>query len=704
MKQYLLVSFSILCCNLILFAQEAQPYCASHIEMLKEIEKNPDLIYVQEHLEREAASHFEFQQEQTEKSGVVRIIPVVFHVIHQYGKENISREQCQNQLDVLNEDFRKLNADQSTIPSVFASKHDDVEIEFRLATKDPNGKCTDGVVKVAHPWTSGVNPRNNVKSLSYWPNNKYLNIWVVATIHNENGTPGFITGYAQFPGMGSNATDGIVLRADYVGRIEFGSTSGYKGRTATHEVGHWLNLRHIWGDATCGSDYVSDTPTHEDSNSGCPSFPHDANACSGTGSNGEMFMNYMDYTVGSCRRMFTAGQASRMNSALTSYRNTLYTSSNLSATGADGSSCTPVPKADFIANRTVTCVGELIEFKDLSWNGKPTSWSWSFQGGTPATSTDSLPKISYNTPGTYNVTLTSGTTSGNSTPETKTAYITILTKTPAHIASGYSESFEGSAVPNSDWEVKNDGSSGWAQTSSTAYSGSKALKINNSSGMSSGEVSSLVSTGYDLTAIPGTPTLKFKCAYAQKTSSSNDFLKVYYSINCGESWVVRKVLTGAGLASAAEQSTSFTPSSSGDWKEHSVVISPAASYDNVLFKFEFTSGDDQGNNIYIDDINVWGPFGPAGMEELMSLHVNLLLQPNPTKNKAEVSFELAENRSSKLAVYDILGKEQQLITEGNLSKGKHRYVINEKEELPAGIYFVSLWVEGKLFTKKLFIQ
>jgi hypothetical protein len=222
-------------------------------------------------------------------------IPVVVNVLYRTASENISDAQIQSQIDVLNEDFNKTNADAANIPSIFAGVATDVDIQFVLGqvirkysnkrswrTNDDMKKSTKG----------GINPTDPSQN---------LNMWVVNNM-------GDILGYAQFPG-GSAATDGVVMAHNFFGRTGVVSAPYHLGRTATHEVGHWMNLRHIWGDATCGSDQVSDTPTHNTANYGCPAAGHKS-TCSGTPV--EMTMNYMDYTDDACMYMFTAGQKSRM--------------------------------------------------------------------------------------------------------------------------------------------------------------------------------------------------------------------------------------------------------------------------------------------------------------------------------------------------------------------------------------------------------
>jgi hypothetical protein len=235
-------------------------------------------------------------------------IPVVVHVVYNTTQENISDAQIQSQITVLNQDFRKLNADVANTPAAFAGLAGDSQIEFCLASVDPNGNATNGVLRVPTTATSfGTN--NTVKSSTSggsnaWNASRYLNMWVC-------DISGSILGYAQFPG-GSASTDGVVIDYQYFGTIGTATAPFNKGRTATHEVGHWLNLFHIWGDdgtGCTGSDQVTDTPNAAGSNVGCPAFPRVT--CS-NGPNGDMFMNYMDYTDDACMYMFSNGQVSRM--------------------------------------------------------------------------------------------------------------------------------------------------------------------------------------------------------------------------------------------------------------------------------------------------------------------------------------------------------------------------------------------------------
>lgn len=221
-------------------------------------------------------------------------IPVVVNVLYSNTNENISAAQIQSQIDVMNKDFSATNPDFSSVPSAFAGVKSNLEIQFTLSAvvRKSSTKTSWGTRDaMKSSKRGGIDPTSPTTT---------LNLWVC-------NIGGGILGYAQFPG-GSSATDGVVIGPQYFGNTGYVSAPYDKGRTATHEVGHWLNLRHIWGDANCGDDMVTDTPTQQTSNFGCPAFPHVT--CS-NGPNGDMFMNYMDYTDDLCMFMFSAGQKTR---------------------------------------------------------------------------------------------------------------------------------------------------------------------------------------------------------------------------------------------------------------------------------------------------------------------------------------------------------------------------------------------------------
>ena len=268
--------------------------CAAMDVLEENMKEDPSLKDRMEEIEKHTKDYEKKQKNGRVGATGTLIIPIVVNVLYSNANENISATQIQSQIDVLNRDFSGTNPDKSLIPSAFASAFSNMEVQFTLSsvvrkastktswgTRDAMKKSKQGGIDPTSPTTT-------------------LNLWVC-------NIGGGILGYAQFPG-GSSATDGVVIGPQYFGNTGFVAAPYDKGRTATHEVGHWLNLRHIWGDASCGNDFVTDTPTQQTSNFGCPAFPHVT--CS-NGPNGDMFMNYMDYTDDLCMYMFSGGQKTR---------------------------------------------------------------------------------------------------------------------------------------------------------------------------------------------------------------------------------------------------------------------------------------------------------------------------------------------------------------------------------------------------------
>ena len=251
-----------------------------------------------------------------------RTIPTVVHVVYRTERENISNAQIDSQIRILNEDYRKTNADRTKVPDVFKPLHSDCRLQFRLADKDVFGNAGSGITRTrtslpSFSFDDGVKS-SRTGGADPWPARRYLNIWVC-------NLGGGLLGYAQFPG-GPWATDGVVILHTAFGDTGTARPPFNKGRTTTHEVGHWLNLFHIWGDdgTGCrGTDHVPDTPNQASENYGEPTFPH---VSCNNGPDGDLFMDYMDYVDDRAMFMFTAGQATRMNGALNGWRKKLFES------------------------------------------------------------------------------------------------------------------------------------------------------------------------------------------------------------------------------------------------------------------------------------------------------------------------------------------------------------------------------------------
>lgn len=690
MKKFILAGALMVAGFLNVKAQEHR-FCGAD-EMIR-IARELDPGYVLRLAElQEFTEQYQLQHQGQRTAGSVQyVIPVVFHVIHNYGYENISKAQILDAVDIMNKSFQKWYSDSVLVASAFRPIIADCQIEFRLAQLDPNGNCTDGITRTVSSFTYSAS--DNVKGLIAWPSNKYFNIWVV-----ENIASG-AAGYAYYPGIAASI-DGVVMRHDYTGSIGTSSGSNYAARSLVHEAGHWLNLPHTWGSSNtpglstnCSDDdFVQDTPN----TIGVDNFTCDTTQV--TCGSLDNVQNYMDYA--SCHYMFTEGQKLRMHAALNSsagQRNNLHTQSNLNATGTNDGYWAPpcVPVADFNPTVRYICTGASLTFSDLSWKADVTSWQWDFPGGTPSTSTDQNPVIQYNTPGIYDVTLTASTSSGSNTL-TRNA-IVVVSESVASTVVPYLENFENTGpIPSgSNWIVENPTGNAWNLSNAAALSGSNAMRLINHSGNPSGTTDVFITPAYNLTNIINA-NMTFQLAFAARSSSSTDQLKVFATNNCGQQWNLRYTKSGLSLSTAGIISASFTPNAS-QWRQESVNISGVA-YNNrpsVRFKFEYLQGN--GNNIYIDDINVTGT-STVGIQDVEFL-ATVSVFPNPSTAGSEISFSLAERTRTEIVITDVSGRLVEVVENNTISSGAHRYAFGS--QLQAGVYFVKFRLNGSEMTEKV---
>ncbi|AKD05555.1 hypothetical protein PKOR_06025 [Pontibacter korlensis] len=326
-------------------------------------------------------------------------IPVVFHVLYNNSTENISDEQILSQLEVLNADFRRRNADAANTPAHFTPYAADTRIEFCLASIDPNGDPTSGITRTRtyrsdFDYIYDYIKKSDNGGKDAWDTNRYLNIWI-GDIKDD------VLGYATMPGATLPHLDGVVLHYTAVGAApanRFGSAYNL-GRTATHEIGHWLGLSHIWGgdDASCfDSDGISDTPNQEYYTTDCTGG---IEISCDNGPYGNMYQNYMDYSTDACMNLFTHGQAAYMNAVLNTSRSSLLES--LACTASIRSEFSMAQESD-----TMIVAGKSIQFAAAPEGVRATEWHWEFGGGVPATSSQQNPVVTYPQPGKYAVKLT----------------------------------------------------------------------------------------------------------------------------------------------------------------------------------------------------------------------------------------------------------------------------------------------------------
>jgi hypothetical protein len=391
-------------------AQHDHRNCGSMDYLEAQKVADPGLEARMDQIERDIQAWIANNPEQ--RNQAVITIPVVFHIVWRTSAENIPDSKILAQLDQLNKDFARLNSDAGNTPSAFAGVAANTNIQFCLAQRDPGGNSTTGIIRRQTTVTS-FSSNNNIKFTANggsdaWPRDSYMNFW---SGNLSNG----LLGYAQFPG-GTASTDGVVCLYSSIGSISNpGTASPYNlGRTATHEVGHWLNLRHIWGDANCGSDFVTDTPTQSNSTSGCPSYPTAAGCTGSANPPGRMFMNYMDYTTDACMNLFTQGQSDRMNASISTSRASLL--SSLGCVPPSGGTTCGTPSA--LAASSVTTSSATLSWGAVSGASsynvqfKPTS-STTWTTGTTTTTSAQATGLTANTQYEFQVQAVCGSATGN---------------------------------------------------------------------------------------------------------------------------------------------------------------------------------------------------------------------------------------------------------------------------------------------------
>ncbi len=640
-------------------------------------------------LEREKLEQETMEFAQRKSSAATYTIPVVFHILHLYGTENISDAQIFDAMEVINRDFNKQNADTANTIAAFAGIAANVGIEFKLAKLDPQGNCTNGIDRIYSAYT---NVGDEDAKLNQWPRNKYLNIWVVKDISSG------AAGYSQYPSNFGAASDGIMILHTYVGSIGTGSPS--RSRALTHEIGHWLNLAHPWGNSNtpgvasnCNiDDGVTDTPN----TIGWTSCNLNGTSCGSL----DNVQNFMEYSY--CSTMFTNGQKTRMVAALnssTASRNNLSTAANLTATGVN-SNTVCAPDADFYTLTPAVCVNSSVNFVDNSSLGAATSWNWTFPGGSPATSTDQSPVVTYATPGTYSVSLTVSNANGSNSV-TKNSYVTVESNTADITTPTFFEGFENLTLGAANgWSTTNlGGGSAWATTTSAAYTGAKSVRLNNISN-TPGFIDELITPSIDLTQFTS-PRLYYKVAYANLTATDNitNSFQILSSVDCGKTWGVRRTYTETALETVSPQNSTFTPTSQSQWREDNINLSSFAIYSNIIFKFKFVAGE--GNNLYLDDINL---NNTTSLTEMESLENNFRVYPNPSDQDAVVYFSTESNATIVVKVFDLLGKEVYNNNMGTLAAGNHNLILNKETLSGSGLFFVRLSVNDTQLTRKFILK
>jgi PKD repeat protein len=670
-----------------LVAQEPKHHCGTTEALEWWYKTNPQALQlVQKQLDAaETIDKLAFQNRYARSVNASYTVPVVFHIVHLGGNENISDAQVQDAMRILNEDFAKKNSDTTNIVSTFKPIAANTNIYFALATKDPDGKCTNGITRHYDAVTIWGQP-NQANYKFQWPANQYLNIYVVKAL-----APG-VAGYSFYPGAVPLSMDGIVILHNYIGTIGTGNPFG--ARSLTHEVGHWLNLPHIWGSnnnpgQACGDDGVSDTPITK-GHSFCALTSSVCNA-------GilENVQNYMEYSF--CSNMFTQGQAARMQTALNNAnggRNNISTNANLIATGVLNPQNNCAPKAEYLLSRTITCMGTSTTFTDASYNGVINAWTWS-SNNSANTSTLQNGSLIFTNSGATNVQLKVSNSFGSDSITKGSIYVLANGVNSASV--GVTEGFESGTFPDSRYFASPPQfGSGYTLRNGLGASGSKCIWINNHQDNPNMPVN-LFTPLYSITN-PVNLQFEFKHAYAQSSSSSNDRLKVYYTLDCGQTWNTLFNKAGTNLASLTTPiaNTAFVPTAT-NWKANTLPLSLNVG-DQIYFRFEFSYDDvnGPGNNFFLDDINVYNSF--VGVNETTWNASLVKVYPNPVNERLTVDLSNVISTDFALQLIDISGRV--VMNRQNIQKNCELDV----RQLTKGLYFLRIGNSKQQVIKKVVID
>ncbi len=625
----------------------------------------------------------------------IKTIPVIVHIIHNGGSENISDAQVESQILVLNEDFRKIAGTNGDGIGV------DTKIQFRLAKIDPNGNCTNGIVRIKSDLTNHETfERSLLKELSFWDNTRYMNIYIVKTIS------GTIGGYSSFAG-GPPDEDGLVVRANLFGTM--GTAPGV-GRVTTHEIGHWLGIYHTFNNS-CGidvctdGDYVCDTPPQDLPNYSCSN----QNTCSNDVPDiGDMKENYMNYTPGSCQNAFTQGQKDRAQASLETLRPVIWSYSNLISTGCDSNYVAPATCpviADFVSLTTELCTGNSVYFIDKSLNNA-TSWQWTFTGGIPSNSTAQNPTVVYSNNGSFKVKLVATNTNSSDTKEI-TDYI-IVSSPGTGDSLSYKQDFELGVDPPVALTINNpDNGITWHLDSMASFTGQYSIKINNLINTNYGSFDEIILPEYDFTTAHQDSNIfmTINWAYAKSDPTYSDEMIVLLSTDCGVNFTQILYKNQNTLATAPVHTTEFVPDST-QWKSETIDLN---AYRNETFvQIKIVNVTDGGNCLYLDDIYVGDGQKakvlvlPEPEPNAISLVENnrFLIFPNPVSDGFQIVFKDNEINKSTISILNAQGK---IVAYYDFEDAKNSIFI-ETKNFEKGMYFVN--IQNKLYnaTTKIIVE
>jgi len=586
------------------------------------------------------------------------IIPLVVHIFHDGGPENISDAQVLDMLRVMNEDYSFTHADTALVDSTFRGVQAPMQIEFRPARLDPDSNCTTGIVRHRSRLASDI--PQGFKTFG-WDNRDYLNIYLVGGLYGGSGG-GTLIGYAMPPGFNlPKRQDGIANRSDYAGTIGTVQTlpvGSRGGSVLSHEAGHYVGLMHTFQDGCSpqlDNDYCTDTPPVDQPNYGpCTS---QINSCNfDVPDLPDNIENYMDYTDNECMRMFTEQQRDIAHFSLSSVfgRKRLVERDNLAERGVfiDPSPCAPQP--DYFIQDEVVLIGDTVVIGSNAYNGIATSHVWDFPGGTIASgANDSLVKVVYSEPGTYDFQYTVGNSEGFNTRIYEDR-ITVLDTAVRYNGAAIIDFENPNLEPAPFQTLVSELGNGFKVTSDVAASGNRSLKLDNWSKFAPAvnreyQHDEVFFGPFDGSALTNY-NVSFDYAFAAKETYTEDLVRIWLSLN-GETWTPRGFVTMNDLPtdSTLYQNQPFIPDAGHSWKNKQISVALAQNSEKFWIRLEYIGK--YGNNFYLDNFFVGTEVGLSEPRQLA-----LKAYPNPAADHITLEVGDKDLSGATLELVDLQGR------------------------------------------------
>lgn len=679
-------------------------------------------------------------------SDVEYTIPVIVHVIHSGQPvgtdDNITYQQIMSQLDVLNEDYNRTNADTIYTPAGFVPVAGRLKVNFCPAVVGPDGNILPepGVNRIRRQ-DKGFPPPpfqkayvdTLIKPVTIWDPNEYLNIWVMRLANN-------ILGFATFPNplntgipgippgtYGTAIQDGVVIHTQVFGRIGNVQYPYNLGRTCTHEVGHWLGLKHVWGDGLgngcLSDDFCDDTPNQEGPTTdfeACPAFP--TISCN-NGPLGNMFMNYMDYSDDGCMNIFTRDQVARMRTVLefSAMRANLIQSPRCNVPSArdarmelhrpvsGDSLCADAfrPQLRVRNNGSEVLTSFTVNYRLNDGPLQQYDWNGSIAFGKTAIVT--LPELSLGGLGNYTLDATlvlpNGGADGNTADNSDmVSFKKVMPITPSAVLP-VSEGFQSATFPPAGWKYNFPNPDyRWRRTTVAGGFGQStaSMRMDNYSSPDdiSGQKDVIELPPFDFSGNDNSLLMRFDVAYARYDFTTNDTLNIYASTDCGLTWDTLYSKGGQPLATGSDTGENPFVPTAGQWRKDSVSLADYAGLSPVLLRIENVS--QWGNYLYMDNIQVYSSQHPVGIADHIARDFSFSLFPNPASRMITLETKMTKPDEYSLHISNILGQVVYSHSQ-TYTAGYSRQEIN-LGSYARGVYFVTLSGDGKLWTEKLILD